>query len=51
VLLPGFPFGRETELGYFRDSDKREVDFVIVENGRPALFQGVSGLCFLREFL
>jgi uncharacterized protein len=27
--------GFDTELRYFRDTDKREVDFVIVENGRP----------------
>ena len=30
--------GRDVELRYFRDIDKREVDFVIVENGRPAQF-------------
>ena len=28
-------FGREVELRYFRDIDKREVDFVVVENGKP----------------
>ncbi|MFH1480310.1 MAG: ATP-binding protein [Pseudomonadota bacterium] len=27
--------GRDIELRYFRDVDKREVDFVIVENGNP----------------
>ena len=31
-------FGRELELRYFRDRDKREVDFVIQENGTPLLF-------------
>jgi predicted AAA+ superfamily ATPase len=30
--------GRNLELRYFRDIDKREVDFVIVENGKPAQF-------------
>lgn len=30
--------GRDIELRYFRDIDKREVDFVIVENGKPSLF-------------
>jgi len=30
--------GRDIELRYFRDIDKREVDFVIVENGKPTLF-------------
>jgi len=30
--------GRDVELRYFRDIDKREVDFVIVENGKPTLF-------------
>jgi hypothetical protein len=30
--------GRELELRYFRDVDKREVDFVIVEGLRPILF-------------
>lgn len=29
--------GREMELRYFRDSDGREVDFVVTENGRPAI--------------
>ena len=29
--------GREMELRYFRDVDRREVDFVITENGRPIL--------------
>lgn len=27
--------GRDIELRYFRDTDKREVDFVIVEDNRP----------------
>ncbi len=27
--------GREVELRYFRDVDRREVDFVVVEDGRP----------------
>jgi predicted AAA+ superfamily ATPase len=27
--------GRDIELRYFRDVDKREVDFVLVENGKP----------------
>lgn len=27
--------GRDLELRYFRDVDRREVDFVIVEDGRP----------------
>lgn len=30
--------GRNIELRYFRDIDKREVDFVIVENNRPLHF-------------
>jgi uncharacterized protein len=30
--------GRDIELRYFRDIDKREVDFVIVEEGTPAQF-------------
>jgi len=30
--------GRDIELRYFRDVDKREVDFVIVENRLPVLF-------------
>jgi predicted AAA+ superfamily ATPase len=30
--------GRDVELRYFRDVDKREVDFVIVENGKPVYF-------------
>jgi len=29
---------REMELRYFRDVDRREVDFVVTENGRPILF-------------
>lgn len=27
--------GRDVELRYFRDIDKREVDFIITENGKP----------------
>ena len=27
--------GRNIDLAYFRDTDKREVDFVMVEDGRP----------------
>lgn len=27
--------GRDMELRYFRDVDKREVDFIITENGKP----------------
>ncbi len=30
--------GREIELRYFRDIDKREVDFVVVEDTRPIRF-------------
>jgi predicted AAA+ superfamily ATPase len=30
--------GRGLELRYFRDVDGREVDFVVVEDGRPILF-------------
>lgn len=30
--------GREIDLRYFRDVDRREVDFVITEESRPALF-------------
>lgn len=30
--------GYDTELRYFRDVDKREVDFVVVENGQPIQF-------------
>ena len=30
--------GREIELRYFRDVDKREVDFVVVENQLPVHF-------------
>ena len=30
--------GRELELRYFRDIDRREVDFVVVESGRPIAF-------------
>jgi len=29
--------GEDVELRYFRDTDRREVDFVIVEDGRPVL--------------
>jgi len=30
--------GRDTELRYFRDIDKREVDFVLLENKKPLYF-------------
>lgn len=30
--------GREVELRYFRDIDKREVDFVLMEDGQPSRF-------------
>lgn len=30
--------GYRTELRYFRDIEGREVDFVVVENGKPVLF-------------
>jgi len=30
--------GREIELRYFRDVDKREVDFIIIEDGNPVHF-------------
>lgn len=30
--------GRDMELRYFRDIDKREVDFVVTEKGKPVLF-------------
>ena len=30
--------GRDIELRYFRDVDRREVDFVIVEDGNPLHF-------------
>ena len=30
--------GRDVELRYFRDVDRREVDFVVMENSRPVLF-------------
>jgi predicted AAA+ superfamily ATPase len=30
--------GRDIELRYFRDIDKREVDFVLVEDSKPILF-------------
>ena len=29
--------GRDMELGYFRDNEKREVDFVVVRNRKPIL--------------
>jgi hypothetical protein len=31
-------FGRDLELRYFRDTDGREVDFVLVDGKRPVLF-------------
>ena len=30
--------GRDVELRYFRDVDRREVDFVVMEEGRPVHF-------------
>ncbi|MGD1972648.1 MAG: ATP-binding protein [Desulfobacterales bacterium] len=30
--------GRDVELRYFRDVDRREVDFVLTEDGKPVLF-------------
>jgi predicted AAA+ superfamily ATPase len=30
--------GRDVELRYFRDVDRREVDFVVTENGQPITF-------------
>lgn len=30
--------GEDIELRYFRDTDKREVDFVVVKEGKPFLF-------------
>ncbi|MBN2342239.1 MAG: DUF4143 domain-containing protein [Deltaproteobacteria bacterium] len=30
--------GREVELRYFRDIDRREVDFVITEDRKPTIF-------------
>jgi predicted AAA+ superfamily ATPase len=30
--------GRDVELRYFRDVDRREVDFVIMEDNRPSAF-------------
>jgi predicted AAA+ superfamily ATPase len=30
--------GRDLELRYFRDTDKREVDFVVTEQGKPVWF-------------
>ena len=29
---------RDVDLRYFRDVDRREVDFVVTENGSPTLF-------------
>ena len=33
---------RDLELRYFRDTDGREVDFVVTENGRPILLVEVK---------
>ncbi len=49
-------FGREIELRYYRDSENREVDFVLLEKGKPLLFIEVKtasteisrGLCYLK---
>jgi predicted AAA+ superfamily ATPase len=49
--------GRDVELRYFRDIDKREVDFVVVENRKPIAFieckingkEPHSGLRYLKE--
>jgi hypothetical protein len=30
--------GRDLELRYFRDTDRREVDFVVLESRKPRLF-------------
>lgn len=30
--------GRELELRYFRDVDRREVDFIVTERGKPIRF-------------
>jgi hypothetical protein len=30
--------GRDVDLRYFRDVDRREVDFVVVEGRKPTLF-------------
>ncbi len=30
--------GRDLELRYFRDQDRREVDFVVTEDRKPILF-------------
>lgn len=30
--------GRDMELRYFRDTDGREVDFALMENGKPTMF-------------
>ena len=30
--------GRDLELRYFRDSEQREVDFIVTENSQPVLF-------------
>ncbi|MEP0774031.1 MAG: ATP-binding protein [Acidobacteriota bacterium] len=37
VHLQQDAFGRDMELRYFRDVDRREVDFVVVEERRPVL--------------
>lgn len=34
--------GRRLDLAYFRDSDKREVDFVVTEKNKPILFVEVK---------
>lgn len=31
-------FGRELELRFYRDSEDREVDFIVVENKKPIMF-------------
>ncbi|MBL7717066.1 MAG: ATP-binding protein [Bdellovibrionales bacterium] len=31
-------YGKTMELRYFRDTDRREVDFVVLENGKPVQF-------------
>lgn len=49
--------GREVEIRYFRDVDKREVDFVILEEGKPVHFieckksreQVSQGLVYLKK--
>ena len=48
--------GRDIELRYFRDIDRREVDFVVVEDGNPVHFiecklsekSPVRSLCYLK---